>query len=130
MPEATVAQRIGRAKARIKASGARFREPNDAERTQRMPAVLHVLYLIFNEGYTASSGSALHRVELTREALRLTRMLQARLPEDGEVAGLLALMLLTTPAVRPGLGRTGPWSPSPSRTAVAGTPPPSPRASI
>lgn len=95
VPEATVAQRISRAKARIKASGAEFREPSNAERAQRMPAVLRVLYLIFNEGYTASSGSALHRVELTTEALRLTRALHARLPEDGEVAGLLALMLLT-----------------------------------
>ena len=95
VPEATVAQRISRAKVRIKASGARFRKPSDAERAERMPAVLHVLYLIFNEGYTASSGAALHRVELTREALRLTRALHAGLPEDGEVAGLLALMLLT-----------------------------------
>ena len=95
VPEATVAQRISRAKARIKASGAEFREPSGAERSARMPAVMRVLYLIFNEGYTASSGSALHRVELTREALRLTRALHARLPDDGEVAGLLALMLLT-----------------------------------
>ena len=95
VPEATVAQRISRAKARIKASGAQFGEPSDAERAERLPAVLRVLYLIFNEGYTASSGTALHRVELTREALRLTRALHAGLPEDGEVAGLLALMLLT-----------------------------------
>ena len=95
VPDATVAQRISRAKVRIKASGAEFRDPSDAERIRRIPAVLHVLYLIFNEGYTASSGPALHRVELTREALRLARVLHARLPEDGEVAGLLALMLLT-----------------------------------
>lgn len=95
VPEATVGQRISRAKARIKANGAEFREPGDAERSQRMPAVLHVLYLIFNEGYTASSGPALHRVAFTAEALRLTRALFARLPDDGEVAGLLALMLLT-----------------------------------
>jgi len=94
VPETTVAQRISRAKARIKASGAAFREPSDIDLTQRVPAVLRVLYLIFNEGYTASSGPALHRVELTTEALRLTRALHARLP-DGEVAGLLALMLLT-----------------------------------
>jgi RNA polymerase sigma factor (sigma-70 family) len=95
VPEATIGQRISRAKARIKASGARFHEPSDAERAERLPAVLRVLYLIFNEGYTASSGAALHRVELTREAMRLTRALRAGLPEDGEVAGLLALMLLT-----------------------------------
>lgn len=95
VPETTVAQRISRAKARIKASGAAFREPSHSDLTQRIPAVLHVLYLIFNEGYTASSGSALHRVELTTEALRLTRALHARLPEEGEIAGLLALMLLT-----------------------------------
>jgi RNA polymerase sigma factor (sigma-70 family) len=95
VPEATVAQRISRAKQRIRASGAEFRMPPQAERSERIAAVLQVLYLIFNEGYTASSGSALHRVELTVEAVRLTRQLHQRLPEDGEVAGLLALMLLT-----------------------------------
>ena len=95
VPEATVGQRISRAKQRIRASGAEFRLPPEAERSERMGAVLHVLYLIFNEGYTASSGSALQRVELTTEAIRLTRQLRERLPADGEVAGLLALMLLT-----------------------------------
>jgi RNA polymerase sigma factor (sigma-70 family) len=105
VPEATMAQRISRAKQRIKASGAQFRLPPESERSERMVSVLHVLYLIFNEGYTASSGSALHRVELTAEAIRLTRQLRAMLPEDGEVAGLLALMLLTD-ARRP--ARTGP----------------------
>src|SRR6202030_3765807 len=95
VPEATVAQRISRAKQRIKASGAEFRMPPPAERAERIAAVLQVLYLIFNEGYTASSGSALHRVELTAEAIRLTRQLRKRLPGEGEVAGLLALMLLT-----------------------------------
>jgi RNA polymerase sigma factor (sigma-70 family) len=105
VPEATVAQRISRAKQRIKASGAGFRMPAEAERSERVAAVLQVLYLIFNEGYTASSGTALHRVELTGEAIRLTRQLHARLPDDGEVAGLLALMLLTD-ARRP--ARTGP----------------------
>ncbi len=105
VPEATVAQRISRAKQRIKASGAEFRMPPQRERSQRVNAVLHVLYLIFNEGYTASSGSALHRVELTTEAIRLTRQLREQLPTDGEVAGLLALMLLTD-ARRP--ARTGP----------------------
>jgi len=95
VPEATVGQRISRAKQRIKASGAEFRMPPQAERSERMAAVLRVLYLSFNEGYTASSGSALIRVDLTTEAIRLTRQLHDRLPEDGEVAGLLALMLLT-----------------------------------
>jgi RNA polymerase sigma factor (sigma-70 family) len=105
VPEATMAQRISRAKQRIKASGAQFRMPPEDERSERMVSVLQVLYLIFNEGYTASSGSALHRVELTAEAIRLTRQVRAMLPEDGEVAGLLALLLLTD-ARRP--ARTGP----------------------
>lgn len=95
VPEATVAQRISRAKQRIRASGVRFRLPPPDELPARMVAVRHVLYLIFNEGYTASSGSSLHRVELTSEAIRLTRLLHDRMPEDGEVTGLLALMLLT-----------------------------------
>ncbi|HEX8347839.1 MAG TPA: DUF6596 domain-containing protein [Actinoplanes sp.] len=95
VPEATVGQRISRAKQRIKASGVAFTMPPEAERSERLTAVLHVLYLIFNEGYTASSGASLHRVELTTEAIRLTRQLHGQLPDDGEVAGLLALMLLT-----------------------------------
>ncbi len=105
VPEKTVGQRISRAKERIKASGAGFRMPPDAELPERMGALLRVLYLIFNEGSTASSGSALHRVELTTEAIRLTRQLRDRRPDDGEVAGLLALMVLTD-ARRP--ARTGP----------------------
>ncbi len=99
VPEATIGQRISRAKARIRDAGAAFTLPDEAERPQRMAAVLHVLYLIFNEGYTASSGSALHRVELTAEAIRVTRRLRAEMPtaddQYGEVTGLLALMLLT-----------------------------------
>src|SRR5439155_25112841 len=91
----TVGQRISRAKQRIKASGAGFRLPSPAERPRRIASVLHVLYLIFNEGYTASSGSALHRVALTAEAIRLTRQLHALLPADGEAAGLLSPTLLT-----------------------------------
>jgi RNA polymerase sigma factor (sigma-70 family) len=93
VPEATVAQRISRAKQRIR--DREFRLPAPDELGERLAAALHVLYLIFNEGYTASSGAALHRAELTGEAIRLTRRLHERLPEDGEVAGLLALMLLT-----------------------------------
>ncbi len=96
VPESTMAQRISRAKERIRASAERFRMPTDhAEWEQRKRAVLHVLYLIFNEGYTSSSGSDLHRADLTGEAIRLTRMAHRARPEDGEVAGLLALMLLT-----------------------------------
>jgi RNA polymerase sigma factor (sigma-70 family) len=95
VPEATVAQRISRAKQRIKAAGAEFRMPPPAERSERIAAVLRVLYLIFNEGYTASAGPTLQRVELTSQAIRLTRQLHGLLPADGEVAGLLALMLLT-----------------------------------
>jgi RNA polymerase sigma factor (sigma-70 family) len=95
VPEATVGQRVSRAKARIKAAGATFREPTDRERDERLPAVLEVLYLIFTEGHTASSGRLVNRVELSGEAIRLTRQLHARLPDEGEVAGLLALMLLT-----------------------------------
>jgi RNA polymerase sigma factor (sigma-70 family) len=95
VPESTIAQRITRAKTRIRDSGARFTMPGPAERPARLAAVLHVLYLVFNEGYTATSGAHLHRVELTAEAIRLTRQLKAALPDEGEVAGLLALMLLT-----------------------------------
>jgi RNA polymerase sigma factor (sigma-70 family) len=95
VPESTVAQRISRAKAKIRDSGARFDLPDQAEMPARMAAVLHVLYLIFNEGYTASSGRRLHRVELSAEAIRLTRQVRALLPDEAEVAGLLALMLLT-----------------------------------
>ncbi len=95
VPEATMAQRISRAKHSIKASGVPFRLPTNQERAQRLRAVLHVLYLIFNEGYTSSAGPQLQRPELSREAIRLTRAVHNLLPEDGEVAGLLALMLLT-----------------------------------
>ncbi|MBF8189616.1 RNA polymerase sigma factor [Nonomuraea sp. K274] len=105
VPEATMAQRISRAKQRIKATGVPFAMPPADERGERLRVVLHVLYLIFNEGYTATSGPELHRAELTGEAIRLTRAVRRLLPDDGEVAGLLALMLLTE-ARRP--ARTGP----------------------
>jgi RNA polymerase sigma factor (sigma-70 family) len=95
VPEAAIGARISRAKQRIKAAGSSFLLPDGAERAERLRVVLHVLYLIFNEGYTASSGSALHRPDLAREAIRLARMVRAQLPDDGEVTGLLALMLLT-----------------------------------
>jgi RNA polymerase sigma factor (sigma-70 family) len=95
VPEATMAQRISRAKQTIKAAGARFAPPPPEERADRLRVVLRVLYLIFNEGYAASSGPDLQRAELTTEAIRLARELHRLLPDDGEVAGLLALMLLT-----------------------------------
>ena len=92
--EATMAQRISRAKQGIRASRVPFRLPTPEERTARLRLVLHVLYLIFNEGYASSTGRELHRTELSEEAIRLTRMVHLLLPDDGEVAGLLALMLL------------------------------------
>ncbi|MFC4464405.1 RNA polymerase sigma factor [Streptomyces xiangluensis] len=91
VPEATMAQRISRAKQRVK--GTRFGRPDHWE--ERLPAVLHTLYLIFNEGYTATSGASLQRAELAGEAIRLTRTVHRLLPGDCEVTGLLALMLLT-----------------------------------
>ena len=105
VPEATMAQRISRAKQRIKSSGVPFGMPTDRERAERLGAVLHILYLIFNEGYASSSGPHLQRSDLALEAIRLTRAVHTLLPDDGEVAGLLALMLLTD-ARRP--ARTGP----------------------
>jgi RNA polymerase sigma factor (sigma-70 family) len=95
VPEATMAARISRAKQRIKAAGGTFSLPGGTEREERLRVVLHVLYLIFNEGYTASSGGELDRADLAREAIRLARMVHAQLSADGEVTGLLALMLLT-----------------------------------
>ena len=95
VPEATMAQRISRAKQSIKDSGIPFELPTKEERAQRLRAVLHVLYLIFNEGYTSSAGAHLQRVELSREAIRLTRSVRNLLPNDAEIAGLLALLLLT-----------------------------------
>ena len=93
--EATMTRRITRAKQQIKDSGIPFRLPAQEERAERLAAVLHVLYLIFTEGYAATSGPRLHRVELSTEAIRLTRIVHRLLPDDSEVVGLLALMLLT-----------------------------------
>ena len=107
VPEATMAQRISRAKQRIKASRVPFTMPDGDERAQRLRSVLHVLYLIFNEGYTSSAGPNLHRTELSGEAIRLTRAVHALLPENGEVSGLLALMLLTDARRSARTGRSG-----------------------
>jgi RNA polymerase sigma factor (sigma-70 family) len=95
VPEATMAQRISRAKQTIKANGSTFEMPSESERPARLHAVLHVLYLIFNEGYTSTAGRDLSRGDLTKEAIRLTRTVHDLLPDDGEVTGLLALMLIT-----------------------------------
>jgi RNA polymerase sigma factor (sigma-70 family) len=105
VPEPTMTRRISRAKQRIRESGVRFRLPSAGERAERLGAVLHVLYLIFNEGYASTAGPSLHRVALSTEAIRLARLVHRLLPDDAEVAGLLALMLLTD-ARRP--ARTGP----------------------
>ncbi len=105
VPEATMGQRISRAKQTITAAGARFELPPPAELPSRIATVERVLYLIFNEGYVASSGPSLLRVDLSNEAIRLTRQLRAQLPDDTEAAGLLALMLLTDARRQ---ARTGP----------------------
>jgi RNA polymerase sigma factor (sigma-70 family) len=95
VPEATMAQRISRAKQRIAGTGAKFSRPPPQERADRLRAVLHVLYLMFNEGYAATAGPHLQRHDLTADAVRLARLLHRILPTDREVAGLLALILLT-----------------------------------
>jgi RNA polymerase sigma factor (sigma-70 family) len=105
VPEATMAQRISRAKQSIKSSKIPFSLPTDSERQQRLSSVLHVLYLIFNEGYTSTSGTDLNRPDLSNEAIRITRLVDQLLPNDSEVSCLLALMLLTD--ARRG-ARTGP----------------------
>jgi len=105
VPEATMTRRISRAKQGIKASGAPFSMPAPGDLAVRLAAVLHVLYLIFHEGYVSTTGPDLQRADLVAEAIRLARLLHRLLPDDGEVTGLLALMLLTD-ARRP--ARTGP----------------------
>jgi RNA polymerase sigma factor (sigma-70 family) len=105
VPEATMTRRISRAKQHISGSGMPFAMPPGAEQAARLGAVLHVVYLIFNEGYVSTSGPSLQRAELTGEAIRLARMVHRLLPDDGEVAGLVALMLLTDARRR---ARTGP----------------------
>ncbi|MEO8334804.1 MAG: DUF6596 domain-containing protein [bacterium] len=105
VPDSTIGQRISRAKHTIRTSGIAFRMPDASERAERLESVLHVLYLVFNEGYTSSAGDELHRADLSNEAIRLVREIHKLMPRHGDVAGLLALMLLTD-ARR--LARTGP----------------------
>jgi RNA polymerase sigma factor (sigma-70 family) len=127
--EATMTRRITRAKQQIKDSGIPFRLPAQKERAERLAAVLHVLYLIFNEGYAATSGPSLHRVELSADAIRLTRIVHRLLPDDSEVAGLLALMLLTDARRAARTTSMGSWYRWMSRTDPSGTPTTSPRES-
>jgi len=101
VPEPTMAQRISRAKSKVRESNESFTLPPEVERTERLRSILHVLYLLFNEGYTTSSGPDLTRTDLSGEAIRLARAVHEALPREPEVAGLLALMLLTD-ARRPG----------------------------
>ncbi len=107
VPESTMAQRISRAKQSIRTSGVPFSMPTAHERAARLSAVLHVLYLIFNEGYASSSGPTLQRLDLANEAIRLARAVHALLPDSGEVAGLLALMILTDARRAARTGRDG-----------------------
>ena len=117
-----MAQRIVRAKRKISVARIPFRVPEADELAARLPGVLHVLYLIFTEGYAASSGDDLVRVDLTEESMRLARILNRLLPAESEVTGLLALFLLVDARRSARETLVGSWSPSSSKTACRGTP--------
>ena len=121
--EPTMAQRISRAKAKIKGAGIPYRVPCEAELPDRLRAVLAVVYLVFNEGYAVTAGEELGRDDLCEEAVRLGRVLLDLMPDEPEVMGLLALMLLVASRRPPGRGRTAPSSCSASRTAPCGMAP-------
>lgn len=115
VPEATMAQRISRAKQRIKTSDLPFELPPPDEQAARLAAVLHVLYLMFNEGYASSDGENLQRIELSNEAIRLIRIVHRLVPEHGEISGLLALMLLTDARRAARVGSDGDLVPLPEQ---------------
>ena len=123
VPEPTMAQRLVRAKRKIREAGIAFRVPGRPDLPARLGAVLRVVYLVFTEGHLATGGDALIRGDLCDEAIRLARVLTALLPDEPEVTGLLALLLLTDARRDARLGPPATWCCSPSRTAAAGTTP-------
>ena len=129
LPEATITRRITRAKQNILAAGGRFGPPGPADRAARFDVVLHVIYLIFTEGHTATAGDAVTRGDLCTEAIRLGRLLRRVLPAEPEVGGLLAQMLLTDARRDTRTGPGGQLIPLPEQDRAAGTKPRSPKAS-
>lgn len=121
VPESTMAQRLVRAKGKIRDARIPYRVPSEAELPARLRSVLAVVYLVFTEGHSAGAGERLVREELCTEAIRLGRQLTELFPDDAEVTGLLALMLLTDAAARPAAPPTETWCCSPTRTAAGGT---------